>query len=135
MSTEDRTADAAYYLFTQLMGRGIDAARERVRTLALANPAHVDEILRTNRLPDLDEGGYGFLGSTLMGVLADVLLTMPMGQWELFYAGYAEWCRRQPRCGYRGREEENARGVMLLALKHRCEELQRRVDQHDNPIS
>lgn len=95
--------------------------RERARLLA---PNH----LTTN----LDEDcKLGFFGSAMIEAMGEALYTMPMGQWERFYQGHVLWSKSLPGCTYKGREEENARGAMLMALRYRCEDLQHRLDRID----
>ena len=59
----------------------------------------------------------GTLGTLLIYAMGQALVSMKMSDWESFYFGYVEWAKSLPKCGYKGREEENARGAMLMAMK------------------
>lgn len=79
----------------------------------------------------LPESDVGAMGTLLLTAMGRALLSMKPANWEFFYAGYVQWARDLPRCGYAGHEEENARGAMMLALKYRVDELDRQHQVKD----
>lgn len=122
--------------FRQEMERGIELQRQEMlaqREIAIGEVRpYIDRWIQELDLAKASE--LGFMGTMLIEALATVLLTMPMTDWERFYHGHADWSRQVEKCPYKGREEENARGTMLMALKYRCENLQRRLERiHANP--
>lgn len=72
---------------------------------------------------------YAVIGTAGMDALGHALLTMTTALWERFYQGYVEWAKDTEKCMFKGREEENARGAMLLALKGKIEYLERQLEK------
>lgn len=66
---------------------------------------------------------YGQVGP--LYAVGHALLTMEMSSWEPFYLGMVEWKKAQPKYPCPERVEEDARGVMLMALKEQAETYKR----------
>ena len=129
------TQDEAVSLevFKASMEQAVAAMLDRIAAHAGQHPEHREEILRMGAsLVPVDQCEYAFFGSAMMEAMADALLAMPMTLWERFYRGYVVWSLSMPKRTYKGQEEENARGAMLMALKYRCEALQHQVERLDH---
>lgn len=117
--------------FHDEMARGADAIRAGIEQQARDNPEHTDAILEgLKNLGSVNDCTLGHFGTAMMSAMAHALLTMPRSYWERFYWGYVQWSKSLPACPYKGREEENARGAMLMALADYVTALQRTLERN-----